>query len=436
MDWQLILAIMMGLLIILFLTGLPIAFTFFALTIIGLFWFKGGEVALALLATSAHTSIGTFTLVALPLFILMGEALSHGGVVSILTEIVDVWIGRIRSRLCIVCLGAGTILAAMTGAAIGGAVVLGTTLFPEMDRQGYNMRLSIGTIMGSGILAAIIPPSMLAVLLGSLAKVSIAALFIGSILPGLLMVGLFLAYILILTRARPEMAPAYTGPKLSLPEKMKVSVRILPFVLIIFSVMGVIMLGIATPSEAAATGVVSCYVVIAIFKRMSWAVVKNSLLATMSTTAMIFLLFAGSISFSQVLAITGVTAGLTEYVVGLGLSPIVMFILMQLLIFVLCMFIDAISIMMITVPIFFPVVLGLGIEPVWFGVVYLINIVVGAMTPPFGLVLFATKGVIPKATVEDVFQASIPFVALTVLAMAMMIAFPQIVLWLPSVIRP
>ncbi|MFC1968331.1 TRAP transporter large permease subunit [Chloroflexota bacterium] len=434
MDWWLILVLILGLLLILFATGLPVAFAFLALNILGLFFLVGGEKALLLLATSAYTSIASFVLIAVPLFILMGEILFHSGVVSVILEAVDHWIGRLRARLCLVAVGAGTILSAMTGSTLGDVALLGATLLPEMDQRGYDKKLSTGSILASSTIAAIIPPSGLAVLLGSLGGISIAGLLIGGIIPGLLLALSYTAYIIGITWIRPQLAPIHIGPHISLLDKLRDLLRIAPFGIIIFLVLGTILLGIASPSEAAAMGAFGCFIVAAFHKRLNFAVVKKSLSATMDVFGMVFIILVGSIAFSQVLSITGATRALTELVAALPLPLIVMFIIMQLAVFIMGMFIDSLSIMMITLPIFMPVTEALHIDPIWFGIVYLINIVCGGKTPPFALMLFVIKGVAPDTSMGQIYRGVVPFILTDIMGMALIMAFPAIALWLPRLV--
>ncbi|MFC2008093.1 TRAP transporter large permease subunit [Chloroflexota bacterium] len=434
MEWYVSLSAILAALIIILSSGMPVAFGFLVLNIGCLLLLAGGERALMLISSGMWSSLATFTLVPLPLFLLMGAVLFESGVTSHLFSASDKWIGRIRARLWLVSIATGTVLGALTGAAMASVGILGTILYPDMIKRGYDQRLSIGTLLGSGSLAAIIPPSGLAVLLGGTAGISVTKLLLGGIVPGLLLAMLFAAYLIIISQAKPQLAPLYTGPKVPFVEKVKSLWVIAPFGFIVFSVLGVLLLGIATPSEASALGVVSCIIVAAGFRSLNFTVLKNALTSTMRVTGMMLMVFMAAISFSQVLSLVGATRGLAEWVTNLGISPLVALIIMQATVFALACFIDQVSIIMVTMPIFMPLVSALNIDPVVFGLLYLINVTLGGITPPFGLVLFVAKGVIPDASVGVIYRAAVPFILLTLLAMGIMIAFPQIFTWLPNLI--
>ena len=434
MEWWLSFIVIMVPLLVLIALGMHVAFAFLLVDLVGLWFFAGGATGLWMVATSAYTSIASYTLLPIPLFMLMGEVLYHSGMIDVILDFVDICIGHLRARLCIVAIGTGTILAAMTGVAMGVVAMLGAILAPEMIKRGYDKKLTLGTILSSGTMAAIIPPSALAVLYGSLAKVSIAGMLIGGILPGLVIAFLYGAYIFILCRLKPQLAPISSIPKTSLANKLVRSTKLIPFGIVIFLVLGLIMMGIATPSEAAATGAMGCYLVALLYRRLNFSVFSKSLSTTMNVFGMIFMIFVGSISFSQLLALSGASAGIAEFAAGLHLSSLMMFVILQLVIFFLAMLMDQISIMMVTVPIFLPVVIALGIDPLWFGIVFLVNIVVGGKTPPFGLMAFTLKGAYPEATIQEIFAGVIPFLVLDIVAVALFIAFPQICLLLPSLL--
>ena len=257
MDWWLILVIIFASIMAAMATGLPVAFAFMVLNIIGLYIVTGGIVGLKLLPGAIYTSVATFPLLALPMFFLLGELLFHSGVFGMVMDVTDKWIGKVRARLLFVALGSGTIMAALSGAGMADTALLGSTIYPEVERRGYDRRLALGVITSSGLLAVLIPPSGLAVLLGSLAEVSIAGLLIGGIGPGFLMVFFYFWYILIRVRLNPSLAPTYEQEAPPLVEKVKATIYLTPLLLIIVAVVGFILLGVATPSEAAATGAVS-----------------------------------------------------------------------------------------------------------------------------------------------------------------------------------
>ena len=437
MEWPLFLLVIFGSLAILMAAGMPVAFTFLIINVIGVFVLWGGEVGLIQLVLSLRRSLCTYVLLPLPLFILMGEIMYRSGMAPLLLDALDRWLGRLPGRLALLAVGGGTIFATLTGASVASVAMLGSTLVPEMEKRGYKKAMSLGPILGSGGLAIMIPPSDLAILMGALGQISIAGMLIGIIVPGLLMSVLFAAYIILRCYLQPSIAPPYTVRPCSLGEKLIASVRyILPVGVIIFLVIGVIILGIATPTEAAATGALGMFILAFLNRRLNWEVAKKSVRGSLRITIMIFMIIAGATAFSQILAFSGATKGLVQFSLNLPVAPIIILIATQVVGIFMGMFMEIISIMMITLPIFMPVVNALGFNEVWFGVIFLLNIELAMITPPFGMSMFVMKGVAPPdTTMGDIYKSALPFVGLHLIVMALLIAFPTIVLWLPSVVR-
>tara|TARA_B110000238_G_C16100241_1_gene427924 strand:- start:838 stop:1803 length:966 start_codon:yes stop_codon:yes gene_type:complete len=317
------------------------------------------------------------------------------------------------------------------------AAMLGRAIMPGMQNRGYDRKIAAGLIIGGASLAPIIPPSLLAIIVGSLADVSIAKLLIAGVIPGLFIGGIFLVYVFVRIGIDASLAPEnLTGERaeVSAGEKVFAIVRTLPFIIVIFSVMGFIMLGIATPSESAATGVIGSLLTAAIYRKLSIKMIWSSLMAAITVSSMILVIMAMSKMFTQLLAFTGATTELVNLVANLGYSPTVMLIIMLAVPFVLCMFIDTIAVILLTIPIYQPVVTALELDPVWFWLLFLINITLGAITPPFGYTLFAFKAVVPEMSISQVYRATWPFVALFLLGIAMIIIFPGIATWLPNLV--
>lgn len=437
MEWQLMLLLTFASLVILMATGMPIALCFMLINVIGAYVLFGGVAGLEQLILSIYSGLATFVLLPLPLFILMGEALFHSGMGPVIIDILDKWLVRLPGRLGLLAVAGGTLLSVLTGASVGSVAMLGNTLVPEMERRGYKKPMSLGPILGSGGLAIMIPPSGLAILLGAIGEISIGGILIAIIIPGLLMAGLYAAYIVGRCWLQPSIAPPYEVPPIPLLEKLVPTIRrILPVGFIIFMVTGVILLGIATPSEAAASGSLSVFILAAAYGRLNWEVVKKSTSGTLQVTGMIFLIIAGAKAFSSILSFSGATAGLAEFTTGLPITPIFVVIIMQVVVLIMGAFMEPASIMMITLPIFVPVIRALGFNPVWFAAIYLLNIEMSLTTPPFGLNLFVMKGVAPPdTTMRDIYLAGLPFLVCDAIVMALLIAFPSIVLWLPSLMH-
>lgn len=437
LDWQIVLLCIFGSLLIFMLTGMPVAMCFMLINLVGMFIFFGGTNGFGNLIISLYSSLNTFILLPVPLFVLMGEVMFHTGIAPVLIRTLDKWMGRLPGRLSLLAVAVGTLFSTLTGTSLASVAMLGSVLTPEMEAQGYHKSMSLGPILGSGGLAMMIPPSALAVLCGAIAEISIGKILIAIIFPGLLMAAIYAAYIILRCWAEPSVAPSYDVPSVPLSEKVLDVVKyVLPQGLVVFLVVGVIFLGVATPSEAAATGSIGTIFLALVYGRLNWDVIKKSVLGTLSVTGMLFLILAGAAAFSQILAFTGATAGLTHLATGLAVAPMAIIIIMQLIILFLGGFIDVVSIMMITLPIFVPVIHSLGYNPVWFAVIFLINIEVAGISPPFGMSLFVMKGVAPEdTTMGDIYRAALPFVGLSLLAMAMIMTFPKIALWLPGLMH-
>lgn len=437
MEWLLALLVSFGSLLLLLMVGMPVAFAFALINIVGVFLLWGGISGLEQLILSINTSVASFTLVPVPMFILMGEVMFHSGVGSQMMDALDKWIGRVPGRLALLAVAGGTLFASLTGSAMGSVAMLGSVLSPEMERRGYQKSMSLGPILGSGGLAIMIPPSALGAVLATLAEFSIGKFLVAIIIPGLLLATVFAAYIVLRCKLQPHIAPPYDIPSLPLREKTMALLRyVVPLFSVVFLVIGLILLGVASPTEAAALGALGCFLLAWAYRKLPWEVLKKSVAASLSITVMILMIITGSVAFSQVLAFSGASRVLTELVVSLPVPPIVILIMMQLVLLVLGCFIDQVSIMMITIPIFMPIVHTLGWDPVWFGAIFLLNMEVAAITPPFGVSLFVMRGVGPRGTtMADIYRAVVPFVLLNLLVMAMMIIYPPFSLWLPSMMR-
>jgi len=433
-DWYWALAFIFGGLMILLATGLPVAFGFLLINIVGIYFFWGGIAGLHQLILSIYAALANFILIPIPMFFLMGEIMFQSGLAASIIDAVDKWLGSIRGRLSYVAVAAATLFSVLTGVPMATVALLGTILIPEMEKRGYRKEMTMGPILGSGGLAMLIPPSALAVLLASLAEISVSKMLIGGIVPGLILAILYALYIFIRCRIQQSIAPVYDVPPIPLKEKMGTFFKhILPLVLVIFMVIGLMFLGVATPSESAAMGVLGCFILVACHKKLKWDVFKKSLTATAKLTVMVTIVIAGSTAFSQMLAFSQGSKGLVEAAMGLKVEPILLIIGMQLVLFILGCFMDIVAMMMITIPIFFPLVISLDFDPLWFGILMLLNMEVAPVTPPFGLELFVMKAVAPKdTTMADVYKAAVPFIVIDSSLLFLMLFFPKISLWLPN----
>ncbi len=435
MEWWLLLSLMLfGILALMFIR-VPVAFAFLAVNIGAYIVLLGGGRGLEQLIRNVDNALTTFALTPIPFFILMGEIAFHSGTAPKMIEALDNWFGRIPARLSLLSVGGGTSLATLTGSSISSIAVLGSTLLPDMERRGYKRPLSMGPIMGSGGLAVLIPPSALGVLLASLSQISVGQFLIAIVVPGILTAVLLALYVIARSVVNPELAPKYEPGSVSLAEKLKLTAQyILPLGIIVFLVIGLIILGVATPTEAAAMGVVGSLLLAALDGELNRRTITKAVRETLKITTMILFLVAGSAAFSQILAFTGAANQLVRFVSGLDASSLIILIAMQLIVLVMGTFMEPVSIMLITLPIFVPIAQALGFDMLWFATLLLVNIEVGMITPPFGLGLFAMKATAPEdTTMAQVYSAAIPICLLYIAVMALLIAVPGLVTWLPNV---
>ena len=433
MEWWLSLTVIIGGLLILLSTGMPVAFCFLVVNLVGAYCLWGGFNGFAQLTDSIYSSVCTFSLLPVPLFIILGEVLFHSKLALNAIDVVDKWLGKIPGRLGVVALGSGTMFSCLSGSSIGTTAMLGSVLIPDMEKRGYHHCISIGSCM-CGALAMIIPPSALAVILAAIANVSVGKVLIGGIVPGLLLAAMYVTYIVGRCIIQPSLAPPYDPEPVPLSDKLRATVKyIVPLGGIVFTVVGLVFFGIATPTESAAMGSLAAFVLAALYKRFNLELLKRSLTGTLKITVMMFLIVAGALAFSQILAYSGATAGLVEVVTGLSLPPLVLIIAMQVVVLILGMFMEQVSIMLITLPIFMPLVKALGFSDVWFAIIMLVNLEVAMETPPFGFLLFVMKGVAPPhITMGDIYRATFPFILINLILIGIMLMFPNLVLWLPE----
>jgi tripartite ATP-independent transporter DctM subunit len=432
-EWLSALAFIVGGLLFLMALRMPVAFCFLLVNLVvgSFFW---GSLGPEQVIDSIRHSVSTFTLLPIPLFVLMGTVMFRSGLAPLMIDAIAKWLGRLPGRLGLLAVGAGTVFATLSGSSMASAAMLGSALIPEMTKQGYKKPMTLGPILGSGGLAIMIPPSGLAVLLGAIAEISIGQILIAIIIPGLLMAFLYAIYIVARCFLQPELAPAYDVTDLSLMEKVVPTVRyVLPLGFIIFLVVGLIFLGVATPSEAAATGAIGTYLLAAAYRRLNWQLLKTSVTDCVQISGMTLMILAGARGYSQILAFSGATSSLAEFAMELPVAPIILFLLMQVTVMIMGMFISSGSIFMITLPLFMPIIRSLGINEIWFAVVTLINIEMSATTPPFGMVLFVMKGVAPPGTtMGEIYKAGLPFLGCDLIAMSLIIGFPGLALFLPG----
>lgn len=389
-----------------------------------------------ILVTSAVTKVmDKQALIAVPFFVFMANIMERSGVAKELFNSMAILGGQMRGGVAVQTCLVAVILAAMSGVVGGEIVLLGVIALPQLFRLGYDRKLSIGVLCASGSLATLIPPSVVLIVYGAEANVSIKDLFTAGIGPGVLLALLYISYVLIRVRMNPAMGPVYDAPEAQLSFFERLSFLkglILPF-LLIFGVLGSIYGGIATVTESAAIGAVGALIVAAARRELTLKGIREALWATTLTTGSILWLIIGAVSLVGIYNLLGGSRFLSGLLTGLDVAPIVVILIMMGIIFVMGTFLEWIAIVFITVPVFTPVVASLGYDPVWFGILFAMNIQIYMLSPPFGPACFYLKSVAPKdVTLQEIFLAVLPFIVLQMIGLALVMAFPQIALWLPG----
>lgn len=493
MEWYWALLLMLGLVCAFMAVGLPVAFAFFLANIVGALYFLGGGAGLVSFVRGSLASVANFNLAPIPLFILMGEVLFHTGVAFAAVGAIDRLIARVPGRLSIVSVVGGTVFSALSGSTIANTAMLGSVLLPDMLKRGYHPTMAMGPIMAVGGIAMLIPPSALAVLLGSLAKIPVAELLIGGIVPGLLMSVFFIGYIVVRCGLDPALAPAdetklpagFVRPRPAValgalacgvaayfvaPARIDPAllafliwiaaaaagatvravadrgyarwwrfvwapfvVYVLPLFTIFIAVLGSIFAGIASPTDSAALGTLMSLIVAAAYGKLRLLNLMTSLIETAKITTMIFFIIAASSTFSQILAFSGATDGALAEIAKFEMTPAVAaFAMLAILLFLGC-FLDQVSMLLLTLPFFMPLAEALKLDVIWLGVMFLLTMEIGLLTPPFGLLLFIMKGVAPKDTgMGTIYRAAGAFIMLEVAVLALIFLYPPLATWLPA----
>ncbi|KAA0889427.1 TRAP transporter large permease subunit [Pusillimonas sp. ANT_WB101] len=413
--------------------GVPLAFVLGGVSVVFLY-FTWGIDSFYMVASQVWSTMESFTLVAIPLFVFMSMVLERTGVASDLYRAMHLWFGGFRGGLAIGTLFICAIFAAMVGVSGATVVAMGTIALPAMLERGYSKTLALGCINTGGGWGILIPPSIMMILYSIITGASVGRMFAAGILPGLLLVVLVSLYVGIRCYLQPSLGPALPkGERGTLAEKLASTKAVLLPIMIVVMVMGSIMAGITTPTEAAAMGVLGSLLSAAVYRKLTWSMIQESSIRTLRLTGMIMWILFGAHAFSA--AYQGM--GAQQFIEGLmhllpG-GPWGIIITMMLVIFLLGMVLDPVGIMLITLPVFIPVVESLGFDLIWFGILFVINMELGYMTPPFGFNLFYLKGVVPPGiTMGDIYRSVWPFVIVQIIGMGILMMFPSIVTWLPQ----
>jgi len=436
MSWQAAAWLMLGGSTVLIFIGLPVAFCFLVINLVGAWLFLGGEPGMVQLARSSVASVTSFSLTPIPLFVLMGEILFHTGLAVKVIDGIERLIHQVPGRLAVVAVVAGTVFSAISGSTIATTAMLGSLMLPVMLKRGYHPTMAAGPIMAIGAVDMLIPPSALTVLLGSLSGISISKLLIGGVMPGLLLSLAFIVYIVVRVKMNPALAPRSEIEEYTGWEKLRPFFQyVLPLVSIFTIVVASMSAGWATPTESAAIGALATVVLALAYRALTLTNLTQALRGTAGISGMILFIIVGATTFSQILSFSGASNGMVQMITGQGLPPMVVIAGMMLILIFLGIFVDQVSMMMITLPIFMPVVQAFNIDLVWFGVMFLICMQLGLLLPPHGMLLMTMKGVAPpQVTMAHIFQAVTPYVLMSIVVLILVFFIPAVAVWLPGLI--
>jgi len=433
MSIELITVLLFATMLILLALGLPLAFALGGTGVIFII-FLWGPVALLNAPITVVQQMRTFVLIAIPLFIFMAMILERAGIADELYELMYRWMGPMRGGLAMGTVLICTLFAAMAGISGAATVTMGLVALPSMLKRGYNKHIAVGCIAAGGALGVLIPPSVMMVLYALFAEESVGRLFAGGVFPGLLLSSLFITYIGIRSFFQPELCPALPEDQRATWKEKFTSLRavILPILLVV-AVLGSIFGGVATPTESAAVGAIGAVVCSLILRRFTFKGLWEATVRTMKLTSMILWIVVGATIFVHIYTAVGAQDLVRNIIIALPVAPIVILIGIQLTFFIMGMFLDPTGIIMLTAPVFVPVAISLGWDPIWFGILYAVNMEMGFLTPPFGVNLFYLKGIVPKdISMADIYRAIVPFVGLQAIGLIIVILFPQIAVWLPN----
>ncbi|WP_417543207.1 TRAP transporter large permease [Marinobacter sp.] len=434
MSIEILTLLFFGSLLFFLLLGLPLAFVLGGVSVIFLY-FTWGFDSFYMVASQIWGTMGSFTLVAIPLFVFMAMVLERTGVARDLYRMMHLWFGGLRGGLAIGTLVICAVFAAMVGISGAAVVAMGTIALPSMLERGYDRKMALGVINTGGGWGILIPPSILMILYALITGVSVGQMFAAGIMPGVLLMVMTVLYILVRSTLQPHLAPALPPEERGTwPEKLRALRAVLLPIGVVFMVLGSIIGGITTPTEAAAMGVLGSLISAAVYRQLKWSILQEAAIRTFKLTGMIMWILFAAHAFSaayQSMGAQELIEGMMQHIPG---GPWGIIIAMMVIIFFLAMVLDPVGIMLITLPVFMPIVKSLGFDPIWFGILFVINMEIGYKTPPFGFNLFYLKGVVPpQITMKDIYTSVIPFVIIEILAIGIIMVFPEIATWLPGV---
>ena len=413
-------------------TGMPVVFALGGIAMLFTIFLWGPE-GLLMVVTATYSNMSGFILIAIPMFIFMGFVLEKSGVADALYAALKLWAGRLNGGLAIGTVFICTIIAAMVGIIGAGIVTAAIFALPPMLKQGYDKHLAYGAIMAGGCLGVLIPPSIQMVVYASIARQSVGKMLVGGLFPGLLLSSLYMLYIGIRTALNPSLGRGLPPEeRVSWPRKLAATKSLLLPIAVVVLVLGSIFLGIATPTEAGAVGCIGVLICAAVHRRLSRRLLKEVAYDTVKIFGMVFWVLIGASCFNQFYLAMGAAGLVKGLLVGVEVNPWIILAAMQVILILLGMIMEGLAIMVIAAPIFTPIVIGLGFDPLWFGVIFIINMQMAMLTPPFGFANFYMKGLLPEENMAEFYRSTYPFVGLQMIGLGICMVFPSIILWLPN----
>jgi tripartite ATP-independent transporter DctM subunit len=416
----------------LFAIGVEISLALGMIGIVGLLYLKGWTIGLSVVGSIAWTNASSFSFIAVPLFVFMSGILLHSGIGRGLYTAVARWVSFLPGGLAVASIFSCAIFAAISGSSVATAATIGMIAIPEMERRGYYRPLICGSLAAGGTLGILIPPSIPMIIYGVMTETSIGHLYMAGIVPGIVLAVLFAAFVVAYAMMWPEHAPRAAEDRGSFVEKLRSFYEVAPVALLIIVVLGSMYVGIVTPTEAAALGSFVSLLLAALARRLTWQALRDAFHSTVRTTSMVMLIIIFASVFSHVIALIGAPRALFETVVGLGMPKWAFFTAVFAFLLVIAYALEELSVMIIILPILFPLITGLGFDPIWFGIIMIVWLEIGLITPPVGLNLFVIQGLTPGATARDMTLGTTPYVVLMLVLVVLLFFVPELALWLPK----
>jgi tripartite ATP-independent transporter DctM subunit len=428
--------VLIGLMFLLMAMGTEIAVALGIVGVVGLLYLKGWTIGLGVVGSIAWSNASSFSFIAVPLFVFMSGILLHSGIGKGLYTAVARWVSVLPGGLAVASVFSCAIFAAVSGSSVATSATIGMIAIPEMERRGYARPLIIGSLAAGGTLGILIPPSIPMIIYGVMTETSIGHLYMAGILPGILLALMFAAYIVGYAMLWPQSAPRAAEDRGTFVEKLCSIYEVAPVALLVLVVLGSMYVGIVTPTEAAALGASVSMVLAAVARRLTWTTLRDAFHETVRTTSMVMLIIIFASIFSHVIALIGAPKALLALVTGLGLPSWAFFTLVFAFLLVIAYALEELSVMIILLPLLFPLITGLGFDPIWFGVVMVVWLEIGFITPPVGLNLFVIQGMMRGASARDITVGTTPFVIMMILLVVILFLVPELVLWLPRQMAP